>query len=326
MGGRTRSETNTNQTQTSTTPGTTYGTALLPLGNELAGQVMDQTPFQGDRVSTIAPNYQPGIEAGLTAANQNAGFIPGLVQQGFERWGDVLGGQTNPALNTMLQRLQQEHAEGAAQTQNQAASLFGQQGAYGGTDMDRAFAWIGEQQQQELDSAIANLLWQDYNLSNQMLLQAPGAIAGFAGLGTLPAEQQVYFGGLGQQNLRATDQAALDNAYLNWLTQQETLASQINNLGQVISYGGLVPGSTTNLTGRTSSTSSTTPSPLAVAGGLLGAGLQAFAPGGLFSGSLSALGGVGGNATAPLVSPMPNTSIIPPYTPPPLITPFNPYG
>jgi hypothetical protein len=222
-------------------------------------------------------------------------------------------------MDALLARLQQEHAEGAAQNTNAMADVFGAQGAYGGSNMGRELTWLGEQQQQELDGAIASLLYQDYNNNQQMLLQAPEALAGFAGLAGVPAEQYARYGGMRQENLagqaatndyntqvgydntwntqqlndenaqrQAADdlarwesayqmdssriadlqgrtaaqtagtQAGLDNDYLAWLSEQENLNNQINNMGSLIGFGGMVPGSTTAGTGTSTTNSSQT--------------------------------------------------------------------
>lgn len=401
------STTNSSQNQTTSTPGTSYAQALLPQGNVLANQVMNSQAFQGDRVAaptdlgagnyaaqwgqmpdTFVPqatagpaaqqatqthvdlNAQEGIDAGMAAANLNNQNIPGLVQQGYDRWQSILGGQQNPQLDALLARLQQEHAEGAAQNTNAMADVFGAQGAYGGSNMGRELTWLGEQQQQELDGAVASLLYQDYDRNNQMLMQAPEALAGFAGLAGVPAEQYARYGGMRQQNLsdaaatgdyntqvgydntwnqqrlvdenaertaaddlarwesayqvdasRVADvqgrdaaqtagrQAGLDNDYLAWLSQQENLNNQINNMGQVIGYGSQVPGQTTSGTGTSTTNSTQTQTqqqaPWQIAAGLGGAALQAFSPGGLFSGGLTALGGGMKTAAAAPMAPLP---------------------
>lgn len=95
---------------------------------------------------------------------------------------------------------------------------------------------------------------------------------------------------------QTNDQAGLDNAYLKWLTQQETLNNKISGLGGITGlYTGL--GSTDqSMTGTQNTTTKTeskqTAAPWQVAAGLGGAALSAFAgpAGGAFSGSLSALG------------------------------------
>jgi len=406
------STTNSSQNQTTTTPGTNYSQALLPQATQLANQNMSGSAFQGDRVAApqslgagnyaaqwtptptdiftqrttadaptqagitqVDPNAQEGIDAGMAAAQLNQQNIPGLVQGGYDRWASILGGQQNPQMDALLARLQQEHTEGAAQNTNAMADVFGAQGAYGGSNMGREMAWLGEQQQQELDGAIASLLYQDYNNNQQMLLQAPEALAAFAGLSGVPAEQYARYGGMRQENLQsqataadanaqiglnnqwnqgtltdqntqiasnnamaqreaahqgevarvqdvqgqaattqAQQQAGMDNAYLNWLAQQEFLNNQIGNLGNLIGMGGMVPGSTTSGTGTSTTNSTQTQTqqqaPWQIAAGLGGAALQAFSPGGFFSGGLSALGGGLKTATQ---APLPTLPASSPY-------------
>lgn len=404
---KSNSTTTSSQNQTTTTPGTSYSSALLPNGNALASQVMGSDAFTGPRVAaapdlgqgnyaaqwgampdTFVPqatagpqaqqatqthvdlNAQEGIDAGMAAANLNNANIPGLVQQGYDRWSSILGGQQNPQLDALLARLQQEHAEGAAQNTNATADAFGAAGAYGGSNMGRELTWMAEQQQQELDGAVASLLYQDYNNNQQMLMQAPEALAGFAGLAGVPAEQYARYGGMRQENLadaaatgdyntqvgydntwntqrladenaertaaddlarweaayqtdasRVADlqgrtaaqtagtQAGYDNDYLAWLSEQENLNNQIANMGNLIGYGGMVPGSTTKGSGTSTTNSTTTTqqqaAPWQIAAGLGGAALQAFSPGGLFSGGLSALGGGMKTAAQAPLAPLP---------------------
>lgn len=391
MGGRrTRSSstTTTNQQQNTTTPGTQYGSDLLPLGTQLAGEVMGQEAFQGDRVATpgqaqqvtqwgqmpetfvpqqtatagplqtmvthVDPYAQEGIDAGLLAANANQDPIAGLVQQGYGAWESLIGNLQDPS--AQIARLQQEHNEAAARSNNALAATLGSAGAFGGTDQMRGATWIAEQQQQAFDDAVQRLLGENQAQAIQVALAGPQAIAGLANLSQMPAQQLSYWGGQRQANLQAAaaagdenaqrlmnnlwqaqqlndrnamaqaqddimrwqaqyqadsavtaqqnantnwqtqvDQAALDNAYLNWLTQQETLQSQIANLGQIIGYGGMVPGSSTTMSGtqQTDSTSRTSGDALSTLGGIVGAAGMLMGPGGLFSGSLSALGGAG---------------------------------
>lgn len=259
--------TNQSGTSTSSTPGTAWGSNVLNSidGNAIAQQVQSQGGgFQGDTQATmptpsngfvaqwnqapstfvpqrttadaptqvqtthVDPNYTPGIQAGINNANGQAGTLGNLSNQGLTRWGEVLSGGSNPALDALLARMQQEHAEGAAQSFNAAAATAGQAGAYGGTDMARQNTWMAEQQQQELDGSIAQLLWQDYDMRNQMLLQAPGAIAGMAGIGDLTAQRLLEYGGLQQEN-QATAAATADanaQATQNNIWNQGTLTDQ----------------------------------------------------------------------------------------------------
>lgn len=247
-----RSRTDTASVNTMTTPGTAFGQNILTgiensgmmdqIGNVGSGYQGDLTdanqPVLNDYVGTwgnapstfitqqtatgspldidetyVDTNYDPGIEAGLDAAGAMSGNLSGLSLAGLNWWNDrMLHATQNPMMQAMLDQLQTEHSESAAQNQNAYAATMGQQGAFGGTDYDRGSAWMAEQQQQEFDQAASKLLWDDWVLQNQMMLQAPENIAGFAGIGTLPAEQMLHYGGLRQQNLQEAQQLADTNA------------------------------------------------------------------------------------------------------------------
>lgn len=379
----TSTSTNQQGTSTSSTPGTSWGTNVLNSvdGAGIAQQVQTQGGgFQGDTQATmptpangfvaqwnqapstfvpqrttadaptqvqqthVDPNYVPGIQAGIDNANAQSGTLANLSNQGLTRWGEVLSGGSNPALDALLARMQQEHTEGAAQSFNAAAATAGQAGAFGGTDMARQNTWMAEQQQQELDGAVAQLLWQDYDMRNQMLLNAPGAIAGMAGIGDLTAQRLLEYGGLQQgnemaaaatadanaqadannawnqgtlvdqnadraaqdalaaweaayqvdsaataegvaqaENQQANTQAGLNNDYNRWASDRDAMSTMIEQLQALLGLSSAVPGgtveSTQSGTGTSNTTQSTSGDPLATLGGLLGAGLQFFAPG-----------------------------------------------
>lgn len=96
----------------------------------------------------------------------------------------------------------------------------------------------------------------------------------------------------------ARDQAGLDNEYLRWLAEWENTQAQIQGLGGVadIAYG--TPGGTSTMNGTTTTTSrESQPAWQQIAGLASGIGSM-FAPGGIFSGGLSALGGAGRTAGA----------------------------
>lgn len=423
MGSRKSTQTTTtNQTgqQQTTTPGTEYSTALLPYGEQLAQNVMGQQSFTGDRVAApqdlgagnyaaqwgptpttftpqltaterpmegmlthVDPNAQEAIAAGMGAAQTNQAPIAGLVQQGYDQLSQFLSGDQNPHLQTLLNQLGARSEQESARQFNQLAGLMGSQGAYGGTDQNRWNLDIADRQQQAHDEAVARLLYDEYMNRQQFAAAAPGAIAGYAGVSTLPAEQFARYGGMRQENLQAAaatgdqnaqrllnnlnnamrlndenairaaeneiqqwqaayqtetarvadvqgrataqqaaEQAAMDNAYLRWLTQQELLGSQVGNIGSLIGYGGLVPGSTTysSQQGTSTTESKQKASPWEIAAGLGGAALQMFAPGGFFSGSASKLGMPGLPVAqypqmptwqTPPINPMPNFNFMP---------------
>lgn len=107
---------------------------------------------------------------------------------------------------------------------------------------------------------------------------------------------------------QANTQAGYDNDFLRWLSEQETLQSQIANAGGYMALPGMIPGSSTTGQATTNSTTTTREqaNPWQVAASLGGAALSAFGgggAGGLFSGALSALGGGANRANA---LPVPN--------------------
>lgn len=118
-------------------------------------------------------------------------------------------------------------------------------------------------------------------------------------------------------------QAGLDNEYLRWLTGQETLNNQIMGQGSIADIIASLGSNQTTTSGKQDSKSTTetkqTAAPWQIAAGLGGAALSAFGggAGGLFSGSLSALG----KAPATLASIAPTQfsmlpSLNPLYAPP----------
>jgi len=102
------------------------------------------------------------------------------------------------------------------------------------------------------------------------------------------------------------DQAGLDNNYLRWLAEMELLQSQIQGQAGIMQTIAGAPGGTTNQNSTSTTTQTQQAAPWQIAAGLGGAALQAFSPGGMFSGSLSALGG-GANR----LLPMPGESRVP---------------
>lgn len=411
-----KSNSTTTSNQTTSTPGTSFGqTNVLPRLSPLLDEVEDQQAFIGNRVAApvapsngfvaqwqpppstfvpqgtqtqtaqragvtnVDPNYQPAIDAGITAANSNAIPIQTAVEGGFSRWNDIIGGGgQNPNIEALISAVQADAGTVYARNAGERAMMAGANGAFGGTPFVQQEAFAADENQRGVNRLTAGIRAEDFYRNQDMLLQAPGALQQFASLGTLPAQQLAAFGGMQQENLMAAAaagdenaqrqlynswlqaglsdenarraaqeaiaqwqaayqvedartregvaqagfqqqgaQAGLDNEFLRWLNQQETLNNRINNLGGVAQIGYGVPGQTSSGTSNTNTTSEqtqkTSPSPLAVAGSVLGAGLQMFGgPGGLFSGSLSALGGLGKN----MIQPLPQ---LPPMAPAPAL-------
>lgn len=399
---RTNSTTNTNQNQTNTTPGTAPGTALIPGVQGTVDDALSLDAYNGPRVAGpgdlfnqatygelpdtfvpqrtttdnpfqvnstyVAPNAQEGIDAGLAAGHHLNTRLPGLVNAGFDRWGEILQGGGNPNLDALIQAISQDANENYAVNAGDRALMAGAEGAFGGTGYNQGEAWAAEQQADSLNRTIAEIRASDYYNNQQLLQAAPGGLAGLAGVLGIPAEMLGEWGGLRQENLAgeaantdynnqvaqnnlwqtgtlqdsntaagvqdalaqwqaqfaadsqvaanevdtvnrnmAQEQAGYDNDYLNWLAQWENNQAQQNALGNAMNIFATIPGGTSNLVGRSQTQSTTTQSanPLQTIGGLVGAGLQMFAPGGMFSGSLSALGGLlGGGSGGGQSTPM----------------------
>lgn len=266
MGGnntqRTRSQTNTNQTATQTNTGTPYAQTLLPNVTNLGNQVMNQTAFGGDRVTqAVAPttgfvaqrgdlpttfvpqatatqaplqtnvthvdrNAQEGIDAGLTAANQNRSILDGFIPAASNYWQDIVaGGGQNPHLQSVIDAFTQDFNERSATAQNQRAQQAGSVGAFGSTGYSQEQAWAAEQEQQAYNQTTAGLRYEDFLNTQGLIGQATGQMGNLMALNMQPAEQLATYGGMRQQNLSDAAAAGDENAQraLNNLWQAMSL-------------------------------------------------------------------------------------------------------
>lgn len=389
--------TNTNQTQTTTAPGTAWGQNILDQSSGLVGDVLGKTAFTGDRVAApgqatqvaqwgttpstfipqrtatdvpttagitnVDPHNQGAIDTALGVAQGNSAQVQPLVGQAFSDWGQILAGPNNSYVTNALDAARAQHDQAAAVQNNQLASLYGQSGAYGGSDMARGLAFATGQQQQAWDITSTQAELQNYqnwlntlggaggaisslnsasmqpqadimsltdatqanlqhaasvgdqnaqillnNLNNAQRLNDANAVnAANEAIAQWQAQYQSQTASAAQTNANTafgqqTQQASMDNAYLQWLAGQENTNNKVSNIGQLIQAGASVPGGTTTGSGTshetgTSTTSQSTPLWQQLMG-IGGAGLQAFAPGGMFSGSLKGLGGMFGAGAA----------------------------
>lgn len=250
MGGSRRTETRnttSNTNQNVTTPGTQGATEMFGQvqGADLMGRALGTSAFTGDRVATaqdvgtyvaqwgatpsvavaqrsatdtpfqttqthVDPNFGAGIQAGLDLANAQAPSLANISSAGLGQIQTRLAGGENAGLVPMLAALRAEHDTTSARTQNQIAQAFGASGAYGGSNQGRESAWTAGEQQRAFDANAAQLIWGNYLNNQNFMMAAPELAAGYAGVGTLPAEQLLHYGGLQQENAAAA--AATDDA------------------------------------------------------------------------------------------------------------------
>ena len=321
-----------NQTQVQTTPGEPWQKDVLSYAEPLKGQVAAQTGFSGDRVQAPAPitqdtqtYYQPAVDAGLANAQGASGWIDPMTSGLKSYWTDITGGGgQNPYTQNVIDSWTTDFNEQAQKMKNQRALTAGAEGAFGGTPFQQGEAWAAEQESQAYGRTLADLRYQDFLNTQELMKYAPTAIGQIAQASNLPAEMLGQWGGQKNFNAREADdrqtaigQAGMDNEFARWLSEQEALQSQIANYQGLSGLGGMIGGGTTTSEGtsETSGTQTTKSTPslgqtLASLGGmaLTALGGPMGAAGGLFSGSANFMKGLGG---ALPYMPMPATANIP---------------
>lgn len=266
-------------TASTSTPGTAWGSNVLSSidGTSLVGQInAQQGGFTGDRTATmpapangfvaqmgplpstfvpqrttadnpfqvaqthVDPNYSLGITTGIDNANAQAGTLANISNTGLAQWETLLAGPNNPYMADVLASLAAEHNLATNRNQQASAAVWGQQGAFGGSDMARADAFRVGEETRNYDQTVANLQYNNYQNWTDMLAQSPASIAAMAGIGDTTAQRLLTYGGLQQENQAAAAatadrnaQAAANNAWnQGTLTDQNTAASVADDIAR----------------------------------------------------------------------------------------------
>lgn len=188
-------------------------------------QTTAQAPNQVQQTA-VDPNYQPGIDAGITNANAQSGALQGVSDAGVA---GVTSAINSPHLgfDQMLASLRGQHNIAAAQSTNALAEVAGSQGAFGGTSFARDNAMQSGELQRAFDDQAAELLWNDQARRDQWLRDGAGVAGQYAGVGDLTAQRLLNYGGMQQENLQNTANVNETNAQRD--SNNQWLAGTLND-------------------------------------------------------------------------------------------------
>lgn len=177
------------------------------------------TTFVPQRTTTDAPNqtyvdvnYQPGIQAGLDNANNQAGALSNLSASGLASVGQQIN-SPHLGLDQMLAALQNQHNIASNQSTQAQAEVMGEQGGFGGSAFLRGNAMQQGELQRAFDEQAAQLLWQDQARRDDWLRNGAGVAGQWAGLGDLTPQRLLNYGGLDLQNQQQAADVANFNAW-----------------------------------------------------------------------------------------------------------------
>lgn len=165
---------------------------------------------QQQQQTNVDINYQPGIDAGLNNANNQAQQLTDISNAGLAGVQTAIG-SPHQGLDEMLAALQGQHNITAAQSTNALAEVAGSQGAFGGTSFARDNAMQTGELQRAFNDQAAQLLWQDQARRDEWLRNGSAAAGAWAGVGDINAQRQLNYGGLDLQN----QQHAADTDFAN---------------------------------------------------------------------------------------------------------------
>lgn len=284
----------------------------------------------GPSTFVVAPHQQGTIDAGVAAAQGTAGAQQPAINQTYSNINQILSSPRNSFLQGQEDALGTLNSSNLARQTSDLMQNFGSTGGVGSGNLAKATAFNNQANSDSFNNTIAGLEANNYQNWQAFNSNVPNLLQGLNAATQAPIQSQGQWTDQQQENAQAsatneydqwlaqyqqasdqanqtnantafgqqTQQAGLDNAYLDWLRQNEWANNQASLYGQI---GNLYTGSGDQTqTGQEHSTSTTTESHPAWQdiAGLLGAGMQGFGQGGMFSGSLKALGGAAGAAGA----------------------------
>lgn len=173
-------------------------------------QTTAQAPNQVQQTA-VDPNYQPGIDAGITNANNQAGALQGVSDAGIAGVQSAIG-SPHLGLDEMMTALRGQHNIAAAQSTNALAEVAGASGAFGGTSFARDNAMQTGELARAFDDQAAELLWNDQARRDQWLRDGAGVAGQYAGVGDLTAQRLLNYGGMQQENQQNTANVNETNA------------------------------------------------------------------------------------------------------------------
>lgn len=173
-------------------------------------QTTAQAPTQVQQTA-VDPNYQPGIDAGITNANNQAGALQGVSDAGIAGVQSAIG-SPHLGLDEMMTALRGQHNIAAAQSTNALAEVAGASGAFGGTSFARDNAMQTGELARAFDDQAAELLWNDQARRDQWLRDGAGVAGQYAGVGDLTAQRLLNYGGMQQENQQNTANVNETNA------------------------------------------------------------------------------------------------------------------